>query len=65
MSKDERNNNVNQREANCHIIGSKQLVIDGCVYQIHPIYNLYAVPKNEKIIHTILKTRSKYWISNG
>ena len=31
------------KEANCHI--SKQLVIDGCVDKIHPIYNMYAASK--------------------
>lgn len=29
---------IKGKEANCHI--SKQLLIDGCVYQIHPIYDL-------------------------
>lgn len=39
------------KEANCLI--SKQLVIDGCVCQIHPIYDLYAATRDGKIIHII------------
>lgn len=63
MSNDKRNNNANQREANCSIVGfrgkeanchiSKQLVTDGCVNQIHPIYDLYAASQDGKIIHII------------
>ena len=63
MLEQERNNKADQREANCHIVGfqgkeancriSKQLVIDKCVYQIHPIYNLYAASRDGKIIHII------------
>ena len=63
MSNDNRNNNANQREANCSIVGfrgkeanchiSKQLVIDGCVNQIHPIYDLYVASQDGKIIHII------------
>ena len=34
-------NNASQQEArNGPIVGFKQLIIDGCVYQIHPIYDL-------------------------
>ena len=36
-------------EGNYHI--SKQLVIDGCVYKIHPIHNMYATSKDGQIIH--------------
>ena len=63
MSNDNRNNNANQREANCSIVGfrgkeanchiSKQLVIDGCVNQIYPIYDLYVASQDGKIIHII------------
>ena len=65
MSEDKRRNNTNQKEANgpisdfqgkeanCHI--SKQLVIDECVYQIHPIYDLYAASRDGKIIHIEMK----------
>ena len=42
---------LERKEANCH--NSKQLVIDGCVYQIHPIYDLYAAPRDDQIIHII------------
>ena len=30
-----------------------QTVIDGCVYQIHPIYDLYAAFRDGQIIHII------------
>ena len=78
MSNDNRNNNANQREANCSIVGfrgkeanchiSKQLVIDGCVNQIYPIYDLYVASQDGKIIHIIKqlppngsKQRTGYW----
>lgn len=64
MSADKRKNNANQqeainspiaglerKEANCFI--SKQLVIDGCVHQIHPIYDLYAASRDGQVIHII------------
>lgn len=51
MSKDKSKNNADQREANCRI--SKQLVIDGCVYWVHPIYNLYAASRDGKIIELV------------
>ena len=64
MSKDMINNSTDQRkarncsivgfqgkEANCHI--SKQLVIGRRVYQIHPIYDLYAASRDGKIIHIV------------
>ena len=47
------NNSTNQGEANCPIVGSKQLVIYGCVYQIHPSYDLYAASRDGQIIHVI------------
>ena len=55
MSKDMSNNSTNQREAivYCPIVGSKQLVIYGCVYQIHPSYDLYAASRDGQIIHVI------------
>ena len=47
-------NNASQQEArNGPIVGFKQLIIDGRVYQIHPIYDLYAASRDGKIIHII------------
>ena len=47
-------NNTNQQEArNGPIAGSKRLVIDECVYQIRPIYDLYAASRDGKIIHIV------------
>ena len=42
---------IQGKEANCHIF--QQLVIDGCVYQIHPIYDLHAASRDGKIIHIV------------
>ena len=42
LSADERNNDK-----------VKQLAIDGCVYQIHPIYDLYAASRDGKIVHIV------------
>ena len=63
MSKDMSNNSTNQQEAqNCPIVGSqgkeanchisKQLV-GRRVYQIDPIYDLYAASRDWKIIHIV------------
>lgn len=62
MSVNKRNNEANQREANCSIVGSQgkdanchisKQVIDGCVYQIHPNYDMYAASRDGKMIHII------------
>ena len=53
VKRDKRNIIANQQEAYFHIIGFKQLVIDGCVYKIHPIYDLHAASRDGKIIHII------------
>ena len=45
MSNRNENIRANQREANCHIVE--------CVYQIHPIYDLYAASRDGKIVHII------------
>ena len=63
MSKDMSNNTINQRKAqNCSIVGSKQIVIDGCVYQFHPIYDLCAASRDGQIIHIIKQVPSNYWL---
>lgn len=54
VKQDKRNTIANQREGrSCSIVGSKRLVIDGCVYQIHPSYDMYAASRDGKIIHIV------------
>lgn len=38
-----------QEEANCHF--QKRLVIEECVYYVHPVYNFYAASRDGQIIH--------------
>lgn len=38
---------------NNEIIYSKKIAINKCVYNVHPIYNLYAASEDGEIIHII------------
>lgn len=40
-----------QEEANCHF--QKRLVIEECVYYVHPVYNFYAASRDGQIIHIV------------